>query len=344
MQKPLGAPVTISKIAGRVGLSQATVSRVLNGKGAGFISDATRERVLNVAREMGYRPNRLARGLVTGRTQVISVWIRNLDRPYYAGILRALQQFALSDGYEIILRCFRDAGAPDDRTPPVDPLAATWPVDGVFAVDTRTFATVFAASDPQQSVPLVGMSSDYLEDRDYVAFDAVVGVRHAVQHLVDIGCRRIAHLSAERSIDRVRRARADTYVEVLRAAGRPPEVITARGESRPEAREAIVNHIRAHGAPDGLFCLNDDMALGAYRAVRDLNLRVPEDVALVGCDGILDTEYLDVPLTTIVQPVEEMCRLAWQVMMRRLQDPAAPIQQILLSPRLLIRESTRRPT
>jgi LacI family transcriptional regulator len=338
--------ITMVEIARRTNLSPATVSRVLNGKGVGFISATTRQRVLEVARELGYEPNRLARGLVTGRTQVIGAWVRNPDRPYYSRILRCLLESAAKGGYDMIVTPVHDQipGA-------LDPVGGTyirenawtsWPSDGVFAADCPSLADSYIKRFSPGACPLVGLSSDYSAQTDYVAFDVACGVRQAVEHLVSIGCRRIAHLSSLVTINQVRAARAGTYEEVLAAAGLAPEIILAPNESRAASRSTIVDYVRAHGAPDGLFCLNDDMAIGAYRGLRDLGLRIPEDVALVGCDGIDDVQYLDVPLTTIVQPVQEMCRTAWDVLMRRIENPTASLQQVLLKPELRIDASTKR--
>jgi LacI family transcriptional regulator len=334
------------EIARRTNLSPATVSRVLNGKGVGFISAATRQRVLEVARELGYEPNRLARGLVTGRTQVMGVWIRNPDRPYYARILRYLLEAASRNGFDMILTPLHDQipgmGGAVGGSYIRDNAWSSWPTDGVFAADCPTVADAYIKRFAPGACPLVGLSSDYSDQTDYVAFDVACGVRQAVEHLVTIGCRRIAHLSSLIAIDRVRAARAGTYEEVLNAAGLPPEIILSPDESRASARTTIVEYVKSHGAPDGLFCLNDDMAIGAYRGLRDQGLRVPEDVALVGCDGVDDVQYLDVPLTTIVQPVQEMCRLAWEVMARRIEDPSRSLSQVLLKPELRIDASTRR--
>lgn len=330
---------TIAEIARRVELSQATVSRVLNGKGRPFISDATRDRVLKAAEELGYQPNLLARGLVTGRTHVVALWIRNPDRPYYSRILRNMQELAGQGGYEMILTGFRDQGVSESISPPP---TAGWPVDAIIAADCGQQIARYRESQSGRPTAIVSIGSDYPEDGDYVGFDVECGVRQAVQHLVDVGCKRIAHLSGGCSIERVRIGRAAAYENTLRAAGLDPIVIFAADERRATARRAVVDHIRANGAPDGLFCLNDDMAIGAYRGLRDLNLRVPQDVALVGCDGIEDVEYLDTPLSTIVQPVEEMCRHAWDAVSARLEQSDGPPRQIVLKPSLLIRESTLR--
>jgi DNA-binding LacI/PurR family transcriptional regulator len=129
---------------------------------------------------------------------------------------------------------------------------------------------------------------------------------------------------------------------MMAEAGRPPEILLVTHHSRADARLALRKHIEARGCPDGLFCFNDDVALGASRAIRENGLRVPEDVALIGHDGIEDAEYLDCPLTTLVQPVQEMTALAWRFLRRRMDDPTLPPQQALLKTQLVVRASTQR--
>jgi LacI family transcriptional regulator len=212
----------------------------------------------------------------------------------------------------------------------------------MFAADCPAIADGHAHRAAGAPCPVVGLSGDYSEQADYVAFDVACGVRQAVEHLVSIGCRRIAHLTTMSAIGRVRAARCGTYEEVVQSAGLAPEIILAPEESRAAARTTIKAYYQSRGTPDGLFCYSDDMAIGAYRGLRDLGLRIPEDVALVGCDGMDDVQYLDVPLTTIMQPVQEMCRLAWEVLVRRIEDPSASLSQTLLKPELRIDASTRR--
>lgn len=112
-------------------------------------------------------------------------------------------------------------------------------------------------------------------------------------------------------------------------------------QTRDPARTAVTEHLRRHGCPDGLFCRNDEMAVGAYRAFCDLGIRVPEDVALVGCDGIEEAEYGYCPLSTIVQPFAQMCEAVWQLLARRMQPPDTPLEHIVLPAYLAVRHSPR---
>ncbi len=338
-------PATMLDIARRLNISQATVSRVLNGKGQAFISPGTRQRVLDVAKEMGFEPVRLERACVAGRTGMIALWVRNPDAPYYASIIRGLQCAAENAGYEILLWGYRDRGGEPTTNPErLGPGgSARWPVDGVLAVDCPKRMTSLISSRATRggAMPaLVGIGSDYHNHTDTVAFHPYSGAEDATQHLIDIGRTNIVHMTAECSITRVRADRASAYSRVVLDAGRQPVVITSPDETRCAARAHIIEQIRGGLKIDALFCINDDVAIGCYRGIRDLGLRVPDDIAIVGFDGILDTEYLDTPLTTVMQPTDELCQAAWGVLQSRLCGPETDAQHMIITPRLVVREST----
>jgi LacI family transcriptional regulator len=130
----------------------------------------------------------------------------------------------------------------------------------------------------------------------------------------------------------------------MRQAGLKPKFLyyPLSEQQRPLVRQSIQDYVREEGCPEAIFCHSDDVALGIYRGLCDLKLRVPGDVALVGCDGIQDTEYLECPITTLVQPVAEMCATAWRFMLRRLESPLVKRQSLVLKPELIVRESSRR--
>jgi len=134
-------------------------------------------------------------------------------------------------------------------------------------------------------------------------------------------------------------------LRAMRKAGLKPEFIyyPLSEQQRPITRKLIRDYILSHGRPEAIFCHSDDAALGIYRGLCDLKIKVPEEIALIGCDGIEDTEYLERPLTTLVQPVAEMCAAAWDFLQLRLADPLIPLQHIILKSELAIRESSQRP-
>jgi len=132
------------------------------------------------------------------------------------------------------------------------------------------------------------------------------------------------------------------YRTAMQELGREPEYILTYEEKREAVAPALTAHIRAHGAPDGLFCYNDDMAIGTYPVFQELGIRIPEDVAIIGCDGLRDTSYLQPTLSTIVQPLQQVCATAWSFLKNRIDVPSTPLQQVVIPARLEIRNSSRR--
>jgi len=329
--------ITIQAIATHLQLSPATVSRVLNRREDAFISQTTRQRVLRAAAEMGYRPNRAARALVTGRTDLITLALNRVRSSYYTEVIYQLQEQLRRDGYETLVG--QMAG---ERDTGLDALGLSeWPTDGIIIVDPLSDLRPLARGSLLQQTPFVCIGTVPIEVADYVVVDLDSGAREAVEHLISLGCRRIGYF-AGKGVCHPGDARYDAYSRTIQEAGLQPEIIAVAPATRSHARAALCDYVRDRGCPDGLFCFHDDLALAAYRALCDLGLRVPEEVALVGCDGIQETQYLEKPLTTIVQPLESMCALAWQYLQRRMQDPAAPLQQTILTPCLEIRPSSRR--
>ncbi|HLH78859.1 MAG TPA: LacI family DNA-binding transcriptional regulator [Chthonomonas sp.] len=325
---------TIRDIAKELNLSHTTVSRVLNNR-TDFISERTRQRVLKAIKTAGYQPNLAARALVTGRTNLIAFWSRYLHTPFQVRVVQALFTQLKADNYELLIR-----SVPEDTDSELSPPRLEFPTDGVIAFETA-YPLLWRTHETTPYPPVVSLGAYYCEKTDHVGIDLFYGASLALNHLYEAGCRRIAYLLDQAS-NRPGDARLEAYLTFCRESGLQAEQIVAPLQTRSSARETLKHYIETWGAPTGLFCINDEMAIGAYRALLDLKLNVPDDVALVGCDGIEDTEYLERPLSTIVQPIEEMCLIGWQFLRNRIQNPDSPPQQLVLRPQLVVRESSVR--
>ncbi|HLK57156.1 MAG TPA: LacI family DNA-binding transcriptional regulator [Chthonomonadaceae bacterium] len=331
---PRSRQTTIRDLARELQVSHTTVSRALNGKGEGFISEETRRKVMETAARMNYRPHRVARALATGRTGMIALWVEDLRQPYAVSIMNHVLSQVNDPCVELVIRAMR----PMDTTPQE---VAQWHVDGILALDGVDYLRSLSAQGLTNCPPLVAMGDPPRIEVDHVGVDLYAGAVEAVRHLVAAGCRRIAFFTNDWG-NREDEARYAGYTSTMQAAGRDPEYIVMTGNTREAARETIRAYVTREGCPDGLFCLSDAIAISAYRGLLDLQLRVPEDVALVGCDGLRETEYLERPLTTIVQPFDAMSALAWQFLRQRMEDPSLPIQRRILAPRLEVRASSLR--
>jgi len=325
--------VTIKQIAECVGVSPSTVSRVLNGSRQHVISEQTRQRVLQAAEELGYQPHLGARSLVTGRTCMVALWMHHLYTAFHGQVVHLVEATLWQSGYEMLIRQVGHQSEP--------PRHGWGRVDGIIGFECVGALRSAQKTSRRRPVPVVSMGAYYLTEVDHVGVDLYTGSVQAVQHLIEQGCHRVAYLVNAES-RHPGDARRDAYDVVVEAAGLPKEYIVSVDQSRSAAMAAVAEHVEQFGLPDAIFCHNDEMAMGAYRGLRLLGVRVPDEVALVGCDGIEDTEYLEVPLSTIRQPLEEMCRLACEFLQRRMTQRDIPVQSAVLMPQLVVRESSSR--
>ena len=325
--------VTQEQIARQLGISRQLVTFALAGYPQ--VAKASRQRILAAARELGYRPNPHARALQRKRTGLIALWIPDQISTHYSHVARELNRLVKQARHELIVSEVGPTGAKQILT--------HVPVDGVMAVDFPGQMKAFSQARAMLSVPLISMGTAGQGKTDSVQVDFRAGTQSAMNHLLAAGYRRIAHATFLQN-DRLSDSRRLGYQEAMSAAGLKPEYIyyPLTERQRPVTRQLIQDHVRQHGCPEAIFCHSDDAALGIYRGLCDLKLRGPEDVALAGCDGIEDTEYLECPLTTLVQPVAEMCAAAWAFLLKRLEQPEMKMQSLILEPKLAIRESTTR--
>lgn len=335
--------VTRDDIARYAGVSPASVSYVLNDTPGTRISVRTRERILHAAAELGYVPNHSARSLTTGKHRIVAVWPVCLVMPFDALLLSELQQVLGLDGYRILnvepSAIFDEQGWQDFQR---------WPIDGVIlrqaswkAVGRSADATI-----PSQ-LPVV-----HIGHIAHSSFDSVVVELHAstiaaVSSLCRQGCRRVLYVENDGAM-RKNDPRFEGYAQVLREFDLTPEVMTlaeapVHGSYRQQARNEIVKYVQKRGKPDGIFCRDDEMAFGVYRGLCDMGIRIPGDVSLIGCDGMPELEYLETPISTIVQPVDEIARAAWQLLSQRIDTPGRAVETRVVSSRLTLRSSTMAP-
>lgn len=332
-------PVTIVDIAKKLKLSHATVSRVLNKREDRFISNATRERVLLASQELGYRPNMTARALVTGRTGRIAFWSPAMGGRFFQELAYRFHKTLKKDNFEMITG---EIGL--QMLDPSNTMGLTrMDVDGVIMYGGGLgglLKTALESNFPQKA-PIVNIGSIYDGNLDFVMIDLYPASREAVQYLLNTGRKRVAQMLIP-SIKSDEYGRYRAYRDVLTEAGLPTEFILTPEGTSFTAREIICDYVKANGCPDAIFCSNDEIALGAFRGLRDLGKRIPQDVALIGCDGIDEVAFVDPPLATISQPVEEMCNLVWEILHRRMENSEIGQQKAVLKASFVLRESCKR--
>lgn len=325
--------VTQAQIAKKLGVSRQLVTFALSDYPQ--ISQESRKRILAAAHEMGYRPNPYARALRKGRSGIIGLWIPDQISTHYTHVARELNRLVKGARHELIVS---EVSIAEEQQ-----MLSHVPMDGIIIVDAPDQAKIYQKSPMASRIPIINIGASGIENADVVEVDLFAGTLEVMKHLIGSGFRRIAHATFIRE-DSQRATRRLAYVKAMREAKLKPEFIyyPLTEQQRTIVRQLIQDYIREHGCPDAIFCHSDDVALGIYRGLCDIKLKVPEDVALVGCDGIQDTEYLECQLTTLVQPVAAMCATAWQFLIQRMDHATTKPHKTKLKPKLVIRDSSVR--
>ncbi len=326
---------TIKDIARRLGLSYATVSRALNNK-YGVKAD-TREKVIAVARELNYRPNAIARGLITRRTQTIGLVIPDLRNPFFPEVAAGIETAAEEMGYSVLLG---SSDWSERRENKYLNLLVERRVDGIILAPVHRVSDRLAITLPPD-VPLVYVTSAPAgTDAGYVVIDNRRGGYIVTEHLLSRGYAPVAFLGAENGSD-TGDARREGYRAALDAFGHEydPGNVMLGPFTRAGAAALIHEAATMQRLPRAVFCENDDLALSVIETVLHLGLRVPEDVAVAGFDDIPWAGMHTVELTTVAQPIHEMGRRALTMLIDCIENDCNPGADIL-EPRLVVRRTT----
>ncbi len=304
------------------------VSNALSGTRS--VAPATREKVLRIAREMNYIPNFAARALTTGRTGIIAVLSGALSEPYYANMVHLLERHITANGFHLML--MRTQGEVRELVNATGNIA----VDGVIAVDMFGLVNEFRS---HPTIPCVAIGTSEQAFVDSVVVDLSAGVKDALLLMVDSGRQRIAYLVTACNMEQATEVRARAYLEVMGKSALTPEIINVDTDDHYRVESKFKAYIEQNGCPDALLCQNDQTAMSAFQVLKEAGCKVPTDVLLVGCDGQRQMRYFDPPLSTIVQPLEEMCEVAWRFLQQRIAQPDLAHQRATLEGKLLVTES-----
>ena len=334
--------VTIHDVALSAGVSVSTVSNVLTGNRP--VAEATRVHVLKIVEQLGFRPNRLARGLVNRSSNTIGVVASSLSFYGPAGTLVGIEQQASEMSYTMILRLVH-APATDDVEPVVADLL-TSQVDGIiwavpqieqnrrWWINARRIVpipTVFLNTEPQLSFCQVD-------------FDNRQGGRIATEHLLAMGYRHIGAIAGPLNWWAAHE-RLQGWRDALRGAGLSPDDrhVVEGDWSATSGERALAQLLARYPEMDAVVVGNDQMALGAMRLARERGLHIPTDLGMVGYDDLPEAEFYYPPLTTVRQQVNEVGRLAVRELARLIANPDDNgTRSTLLEPQLIVRASSRR--
>ncbi len=333
--QPARRPV-MHDVARLAGVSHQTVSRVLNHHPN--VSAATRERVQKAMSQLEYRPNSLARSLVTSRTQRIGVI--SFDVRYFgpASTLVAIERAAQERGYGVTLVSMMGL-AESDGAAAVFALDAQQ-VDGVIVIAPHRGAVEAVGTLPR-SLPVVALEAEYRSDRSVVAVDQRYGAEQATRHLLDLGHDTVWHIAGPADW-REAEQRVDGWRDALVAAGvRTPPLL--RGDWSPQSGYRVGLELAARADVTAVFAGNDQMALGVLRAFHERGIAVPAQRSVVGFDDIPEAEFFQPGLTTVRQDFDAVGRKGLGLLLKLMETPKARRRQVsLIKPTVVERASTGR--
>ncbi len=329
-------------IARDLGVSVITISKVLRNHPD--VGDATRERVLARVKELDYRPNLAARSLVTGRTYLVGLVVPDLLHPFFAEIAKALSGVLRKSGYYLIVSSSDED--PELEEQEINQLLARR-LDTLIIASCRSTVDLFFRIEKQNTpYVLIDRSLPGLSANFVGVNDEAVGIL-ATKHLIEIGCKRIAHIRGPETSPGIRRL--EGYKRALAQAGLKTSddyVISERMgdiETAQRGAEAMGQLLSLKPRPDGVFCFNDPMAMGAMNYAVDQGLRLPEDIAVIGCGNLHYDDTLRVPLSSIDQHSRQIGEEAARIALNILSSKIPPkTESVILQPELIMRTSTRR--
>jgi len=335
--------VRLKDIAQDLDLSVVTISKVLRNHPD--IGEQTRKRVLKRMRELNYQPNIAARSLITGRTWTIGLVVPDLLHPFFAQIAKGISVEVRRKGYSLFI-----SSSDEDPTLEQEEIAQLLArrVDVMLIASSQLKVESFQRIEDQK-IPYVLLDRQFSEfESNFVGVDDTAVGMLATTHLIEQGCKRIAHIRGPEISTAVGRlkgykdALASHQVEPL------PDHIVSIGPSGDHVGDeagytATVKLLANKHRPDGIFCFNDPVALGTMRAILDAGLRVPEDVAVVGCGNLSYSDFLRVPLSSVDQNSKTIGKIAASLALQLAQSksPSQP-KSTLVAPHLVARASSLR--
>lgn len=337
------AVVRMKDIARDLGLSTVTVSKVMRGHPD--ISEQTSKRVLKRMQELQYYPNLAARALITGRTFTLGLVVPDLLHPFFAHVAKAISAAIRGHGYGLLITSSEED--PELERREIEQLLARR-VDAILVAsaqwDVESFRRIEQAGIPYLLIDrsFAGLAAHFVGGDD-----RAMGYL-ATTHLLAQGSRRIAHIRGPETSTAL--GRLEGYRLALaehKIVPRPAHMISigASGDDRgdPGGYQAARQLLASRPRPDGIFCFNDPVALGAMRAILEAGLRIPEDIAVVGCGNLSYSDFLRVPLSSVDQNSDEIGRLAAELALELVSgNPPQRPRVAQVAPKLIVRASSRR--
>jgi len=322
----------LKDIAQLTKVSVSTVSKVLNGKGR--VSEKKRKEILRVARQLGYTPNYHARSMAR-KTKILTVGliVPEIINPFFASLTRGVQKACGEDALVILMDSFRNL----EREEKLIKNARFFGIDGIIIGNSRVSDDL--VEEISGYIPVVVFDKFYeLDNVVSIVLDNRYGAYMATRHLIENGCRNIVHLGGTHELY-VSLERARGYEAAMNEVNLKP-VVEPVGYNESAGYEAMKRLLDSGFQIDGVFCMNDLVAIGAIRALKEKSLRIPDDVAVVGFDDDEELcEIIEPPLSSVHQPVEEMGEVAAKLLFELIKGNSK-IKRYVFTPRLVVRRSS----
>jgi LacI family transcriptional regulator len=330
--------VTMRDVAQTAGVSVNTVSRALAGKPD--VSPETRAKVLEVAQELDYRPNRLARGLRSNKTEIIGVIVGDIANPFFSTVVQGMGKRAKDLGYGLILQ---DTGEDYENEEEAVRIMQYEQVDGILLTPAQTDNRSVKMLQ-ELGIQFVLVARYFADiDTDFVVADDAQGGYLATAHLIERGHKRVAFVNGP-SYNSSAKERLEGYTRALREHGIAPDPNLIRTcaltmeDGYACAREILA---QARLRPTAFFAFSDFVALGIMQALKEEGIKVPRDMAVVGYDDIAFASCLEVPLTTVRMPKREMGEKALEILVEKLgKKEATEPYRVKMPVELVVRESS----
>lgn len=333
----------IKDVAHRAGVSISTVSNVLRGSKA--VSEDLARQVMRAVEELNYTPNPIASGLKSKSTMSIAVAVTDIHRIFFPQVIKGIDEICSKYGY-LVTVCNTNANLLDERRI-VRNLVGNW-VDGIILdsmadpAEHSYLEELAALYKGERLIPCVSLERDFQRfGIDSVVVDNHRGGVLAAQHLLECGSQRFLFIAGNTAPD-VHAARLRGFAETLVQAGHalPPDHLLYADSSPASGHQIVRDVLQRDLHFDAIFATTDQLAIGAIKALREVGIRIPEDVRVIGFDNTFISSFTEPSLTTIHVPKHQMGTRAAECLLQRIANPAQPPSCVQVPIRLIIRNST----
>ncbi|MCX6038800.1 MAG: LacI family DNA-binding transcriptional regulator [Chloroflexi bacterium] len=331
---PDASQIDVARLAG---VSQAAVSRVFtNGRS---VSEDTRTKVMAAVEQLGYRPNVIARSLVQNSTNIIGLVVKRFTNPFYAQMIQDFTRALQEQGYWALVLNIAENQELEDSLP----MVLQYQVDGLI-ITSATLSSRLAEECARSGTPVV-LFNRYASDASthVVKCDNTEGGRIVADTFLDAGHKRLAFIAGEESSS-TNRDRETGFVDRLKERGHNLAFRESAGDYSYELGYAAAQRLfQLDAPPDAIFCANDLIAMGAMDLARlKLNIKVPDELSIIGFDDIPSAAWPSYDLTTIRQPFGKLVDATIQVLMNAINNPECEVTELIVPPTLIWRNSSRR--